>query len=263
MADYILAIDQGTTGTTALIIDAELAVVGKANVEFPQHFPKPGWVEHDLGDVWNSVCKAVGKVLQQAKVNPGAIRAIGITNQRETTCLWHRDHEATPVGRAIVWQDRRTAADCAQLKMRKGIESSVKKKTGLLLDPYFSGTKLAWMLQHYPKARSLAQSGKIAFGTIESFLVYKMSGKHVTEPTNASRTLLMNLSKCQWDDDLLKLFKIPKAILPEIYPSAVEYGKTRGMAFLPDGIPIAGLVGDQQAALFGQACFKPGMAKAT
>ncbi|MCB0404530.1 MAG: glycerol kinase GlpK [Bdellovibrionales bacterium] len=263
MADYILAIDQGTTGTTALLIDAGLTVVGKANVEFPQHFPKPGWVEHDLNEIWNSVCKAVGMVLQHAKVNPAAIRAIGITNQRETTCLWHRDSEATPVGKAIVWQDRRTAPDCVRLKKRKGVEKSVKQKTGLLLDPYFSGTKLAWMLQHYTKARTLAQSGKIAFGTIESFLVYKMSGRHVTEPTNASRTMLMNLTTCQWDSDLLKLFKIPKTILPDIYPSAVEYGKTKGMAFLPDGIPIAGLVGDQQAALFGQACFKPGMAKAT
>ncbi len=261
MRRYILAIDQGTTGTTSLIFDADLNLLGKQTVEFPQHFPKPSWVEHDLEEIWDSVLISIRKVFEVSKVAPTDIAAIGITNQRETTCLWNRA-DGKPHCKAIVWQDRRTAAECEKLK-KKGLEKNINKKTGLLLDPYFSGTKLSWMLREDARAMKIAKEGKLAFGTIESFLLYRMSGEHKTDVTNASRTLLMDIHKCQWDDDLLKLFKIPKAILPEICPSSVLYGKTKSFAGLPDGIPITGMIGDQQAALFGQACFARGNAKST
>lgn len=262
MSKYILAIDQGTTGTTALLFDAALQIRGKATLEFPQYFPEPGHVEHDLNEIWNSVGLAVRQAMAQGGTRPSDIAAIGITNQRETTCLWHRDANATPVSRAIVWQDRRTADDCEKLRLKK-LGPWINKKTGLLLDPYFSGTKLAWMLKNLPGAGALAADGKIAFGTIDSYLLYRMSGQHRTDVTNASRTLLMDLKKCRWDDDLLKLFKVPRSILPEIFPSAVEYGKTRRFLDFPDGIPITGIAGDQQSALFGQACFTKGSAKCT
>lgn len=261
MQRYILAVDQGTTGTTSLIFDTELNLRAKHTVEFPQHFPKPSWVEHDLEEIWDSVLISIRKVFESSKIDPKEIAAIGITNQRETTCLWHRS-DAKPYCKAIVWQDRRTASDCDKLK-KKGLEKTVNKKTGLLLDPYFSGTKLSWLLKEDSGAMKLAKEGKLAFGTIESFLLYRMSGEHKTDVTNASRTLLMDLHKCQWDEDLLKLFKIPKTILPEICPSSVLYGKTKNFAGLPDGIPITGMIGDQQAALFGQACFTKGSAKST
>ncbi len=262
MADFILAIDQGTTGSTALIFDQELNIRGKANVEFPQHFPKPGWVEHDLNEIWDSVRKAVQQVFLHSKIKPENIVAIGITNQRETTCLWERDEAGTPVSKAIVWQDRRTADYCAKLKKR-GLEKKVNRTTGLLLDPYFSGTKLHWLLNEGTTTLARAKKGKLAFGTVESFLVYRMTGEHVTEPSNASRTLLMNLQKCEWDREMLKLFQIPETLLPPILPSCTIYAKTKGFDPLPDGVPIAGLAGDQQAALFGQACFEPGSAKST
>lgn len=262
MSRYILAIDQGTTGTTALLFDAELAIRGKRTVEFPQHFPQPSWVEHDLEEIWTSVGTAVKGAMQDAKARGTDIAAIGITNQRETTCLWERGAEAKPVGRAIVWQDRRTADECAKLKKR-GLEKSINRKTGLVLDPYFSATKLAWMLKNVPSAKERAKRGELAFGTIESYLLYRMSGEHRTEVSNASRTLLMDIKKCRWDEDLLKLFGVPKEVLPEIFPSAVEYGRTRNFFDLPDGIPITGLAGDQQAALFGQACFSAAAAKCT
>jgi len=263
MQRYILAIDQGTTGTTALLFDSELEIHGSSTVDFPQHFPKASWVEHDLNEIWDTVCISVKQALAEKNIDPKAIVTIGITNQRETTCLWHRDDQATPLCKAIVWQDRRTAPECEKLRKR-GLEKSVNRRTGLILDPYFSATKLAWMLKNVSNAMSLARAGKLAFGTIDSYLVYRLTGgRHVTDPSNASRTLLMNLRTCAWDDEMLKIFKIPRTVLPEIYPSAVTYGKTKGFPGLPDGIPITGLVGDQQAALFGQACFTKGAVKCT
>lgn len=260
MQNYVLAIDQGTTGSTALIFDSDLNIMGRANVEFPQHFPQPAWVEHDLEEIWASVKKAVSQAFESSGVAPSSIVSIGITNQRETTCLWDRE-TGVPVGRAIVWQDRRTADFCAKLK-RQGLEKAVQKTTGLLLDPYFSATKLAWMLKK-GNLNSKAKQGKLSFGTIETFLLHRLSGQHITDVTNASRTLLMNIRRCEWDEDMLKLFKIPRAVLPEIAPSCVEYGKTKGFLNIPDGTPITGMIGDQQAALFGQACFEKGSAKCT
>ncbi|MFM8316724.1 MAG: FGGY family carbohydrate kinase, partial [Deltaproteobacteria bacterium] len=263
MRPLILAIDQGTTGTTALIFDENFNVLGKVNHEYPQHFPQSSWVEHDLNEIWDSVIKAVSDCLAQAKINGNEISAIGITNQRETTCLWHHGPEAKPLHRAIVWQDRRTHEVCQKLK-KQGHEKYIHKKTGLLLDPYFSGTKLQWLLKNIPQAKTLAKDGKIAFGTIESYLLYRLTGgDHKTEPSNASRTMLMDLKTCEWDEDLLKLFQIPKAILPEIVSNDSQFGKTKNFPGLPDGIPISGMVGDQQAALFGQACFAKGTAKCT
>jgi glycerol kinase len=263
MASYVLAIDQGTTGTTALLVDSSLNIVGKNTQPFSQYYPKPSWVEHALDEIWSSVLKAVETVLEQSKVSPKAIAAIGITNQRETTALWQRNTEAAALGRAIVWQDRRTADFCAKLK-KQGLEKKIKKKTGLLLDPYFSATKINWRLSQDSKLLLDAKKGKVCFGTIDSFLLYRMSeGEHKTDVSNASRTLLMDLKSCSWDEDLLELFKIPKAILPEIHGSSILYGKTKNFSVVPDGIPISGIAGDQQAALFGQACFEKGTAKCT
>lgn len=263
MRPLILAIDQGTTGTTALIFDENLNILGKVNHEFPQHFPEASWVEHDLEEIWSSVIRAVSDVLQMAKINGKDITAIGITNQRETTCLWEHGSESKPIHRAIVWQDRRTHSVCQALKKR-GLEKFIHKRTGLLLDPYFSGTKLQWLLKNIPQAKELAKLGKIAFGTIETYLLYRMTGGvHKTEASNASRTLLMDIKSCQWDEDLLKLFQIPKAILPEICDNDVEFGRTKNFPGLPDGVPITGMIGDQQAALFGQGCFAKGTAKCT
>lgn len=262
MQRYILAIDQGTTGSTALIFDRDLTIHGKANVEFPQHFPEPTWVEHDLNEIWKSVGQAIFLAMSQKGIKGNEIACIGITNQRETTCLWSRGRDATPMARAIVWQDRRTAGACAKLRAR-GLEKMVQRKTGLLLDPYFSATKLEWLLKNIPGAMAKAKIGEIAFGTIDSYLLYRMTGQHATDVSNASRTLLMDLKTCEWDEDMLKLFKIPKAILPKILPSSVEYGKIKGFFNLPDGIPVAGISGDQQSALFGQACFTTGSVKCT
>ncbi len=262
MQRYILAIDQGTTGSTALIFDRELKIHGRMNVEFPQHFPEANRVEHDLDEIWTSVGRAVVLAMRQNGIKGEDIACIGITNQRETTCLWSRGRDATPVSRAIVWQDRRTADVCVKMRAR-GLEKMIQKKTGLLLDPYFSATKLEWMLKNIPGAMAKAKHGEIAFGTIDSYLLYRMTGSHATDVSNASRTLLMDLKTCEWDEDLLKLFKVPKTILPRILPSAVEYGKTKGFFGLPDGIPVTGIAGDQQAALFGQACFTKGSVKCT
>lgn len=257
---YVLAIDQGTTGTTALLFDESLNIAGKFTVEFPQHFPQPGWVEHDLNEIWDSVLKAVKGALSAAKASSKSIAAIGITNQRETTCLWWRD--AQPLRRAIVWQDRRTASECEKLR-KKGLSKKIQMKTGLVLDPYFSATKLQWILKNTPGAMTAAKSGKLLFGTIDSFVLYKLTGEHRTDVTNASRTLLMDIRKCTWDADLMKLFGVPKQMLPEIFPSAVEYGRTKGFLDIPDGTPVSGMIGDQQSALFGQACFEKGSAKCT
>ena len=263
MGPLALAIDQGTTGTTALVIDRKLAVKAKVNLEFRQIFPRPGWVEHDLEDVWASVVKAVGRALREARVKGAAIAAIGITNQRETTALWER-RRGRPVHRAIVWQDRRTADACAALRAA-GEEERIRSRTGLVLDPYFSGTKLRWLLDHVKGARERAEAGELAFGTIDTFLAWRLTGgaAHVTDASNASRTLLMDLASLSWDRELLDLFGVPAAVLPRICGSSEVVGTTQGVPGLPDGIPVAGIAGDQQAALFGQACFAPGEAKCT
>ncbi len=262
MSKYVLAIDQGTTGTTAVLLDRRLAVRALVNQEFKQHFPRPGQVEHDLEEIWASVGATVRRALRLAGARGRDVAAIGITNQRETTALWRRS-TGKPVSRAIVWQDRRTTEACAALKAA-GREPWVRERTGLVLDPYFSATKLGWLLDHVKGARRDAEAGKLAFGTIDSFLCWRLTGgAHVTDVSNASRTLLMNLETRRWDDALLTLFGVPCAVLPEIRSSSETYGATRGLGFLPDGIPVCGMAGDQQAALFGQACFAPGDAKCT
>jgi glycerol kinase len=262
-ASYVMAIDQGTTGTTVVIVDKRLAVRARVNLEFRQIFPKPGWVEHDLDDIWGSVHAAVGRALREAGVRGAEIGAIGITNQRETTALWDR-RSSKPVHNAIVWQDRRTTDSCARLRA-EGREQAIREKTGLVLDPYFSATKLAWMLDNVRAARDKAEAGQLAFGTMDSFLTWRLTSgaAHVTDVSNASRTLLMDLRSCAWDPALLELFGVPRAVLPEIRSSSEVYGMTKNVRGLPDGIPVCGIAGDQQAALFGQACFQPGDAKCT
>jgi glycerol kinase len=259
---YVLSVDQGTTSTRATVLDAKLRVLGVGQREFTQHFPKPGHVEHDLNEIWATTEWCIAKALQAAKVKGTAIAAIGITNQRETTGLW--DRQGKPLHRAIVWQDRRTSQLCADLKAR-GEEPHVKATTGLVLDPYFSGTKLRWLLDTVKGARARAEAGELCFGTIDTWLVYKMTqgAAHVTDVSNASRTLLMSLASLEWDSGMLALFDVPRAVLPRIAASAGVYGVTRGMKSLPDGVPVSGMAGDQQAALFGQACFEPGEAKCT
>jgi glycerol kinase len=262
MSRYVLAIDQGTTGTTAVLLDRKLGVRAAVNEEFRQHFPRPGQVEHDLEEIWASVGSTVGKALRKAGARGRDVAAIGITNQRETTALWRRS-TGRPVGRAIVWQDRRTTDACAALKA-EGREPWVRERTGLVLDPYFSATKLRWLLDRVKGARADAEAGKLAFGTIDTFLAWRLTGgAHVTDVSNASRTLLMDLATRRWDDGLLELFGVPRAVLPEIRSSSEVYGTTRGLPFLPDGLPVCGMAGDQQAALFGQACFSAGDAKCT
>lgn len=263
MTDLILAIDQGTTGSTCLLVDGALNVVGRASRPFPQHFPQPGWVEHDPKELWDSVCGAVADVLEASGADPGSIVGIGITNQRETSVLWDRK-TGEPIHRAIVWQDRRTADTCAELR-EAGHEKTIRETTGLVVDPYFSGTKIAWALDHVDGARARAQAGELAAGTIDTFLVHRLTGgaAHVTEPSNACRTLLWPLEGGGWSDAMCDLLRVPKAILPEVRPCTAAFGTTRGVPGLPDGIPIHGMAGDQQAALFGQACFEPGEAKCT
>jgi len=262
-ASHVLAIDQGTTGTKVVILDRRLGVRATASQEFRQIFPRPGWVEHDLEDIWASTLATVRRALREAGLRGSDVAAIGITNQRETTGLWDR-RTGRPLHHAIVWQDRRTTEACARLKA-DGHEPRVREKTGLVLDPYFSATKLRWLLDHVKGARERAEAGALAFGTIDSFLAWRLTGgaAHVTDVSNASRTLLMDLRTRAWDDSLLALFGVPRAVLPEIRPSSQVYGATRGLKVLPDGIPVAGMAGDQQAALFGQACFEPGEAKCT
>jgi glycerol kinase len=263
MTRFLLAIDQGTTGTTALVLSEHAEVLGRATREFPQHFPKPGWVEHDTDEIWTSVEAATRDALHAASVKGTDCAAIGITNQRETTVLWDRE-TGRSLQRAIVWQDRRTAARCAELK-QAGLETLFRERTGLVLDPYFSGTKLEWLLDHNEGARVRAERGELCFGTIDSWLVNRLSGRalHITDASNASRTLLYDIRRGIWDPELLSKFNIPASLLPEVRGNSEVYGKTRGFSGLPDGIPIAGLAGDQQAALFGQTCFRPGDAKCT
>src|SRR3954462_8251772 len=263
MARDVLASDQGTTGSAALPPDSRLAVKGKANLEFRQIFPRPGWVEHDFDDIWTATLKAIAGAMREASAKPADIQAIGITNQRETTLLWDR-RSGKPMHHAIVWQDRRTAGLCDELKSL-GKEPWIREKTGLVLDAYFSGTKLRWLLENVKGARARAENGDLCFGTIDSALLFKLTGAadHATDGTNASRTLLMDLEKRAWDDELLALFGVPRAVLPEIRPTAGVFGTTKGVRGLPDGIPIAGIAGDQQAAMVGQTCFNEGDAKCT
>ena len=263
MTRLICAIDQGTTGTTVLLLDEQLQVRARVNREFEQRFPQPGWVEHNPEAIWASVLETLATARQQAQAKPEDILAIGITNQRETTVVWER-RSGEPIYPAIVWQDRRTRDRCEALKAQ-GLEPMISQRTGLLLDPYFSGTKLAWILDHVPGARQRAQRGELAFGTIDSFLLWRLTGGqvHKTDVSNASRTMLMNLQTGQWDQELLTLLDIPPQILPQIVGNAERYGQTLGVGPLADGTPLCGMAGDQQAALFGQACYAPGEAKCT
>lgn len=259
---YIMSIDQGTTSTTVLIVDETLRVCASASREFAQEYPQPDWVEHQPDRIWQSVLSAIGEAIANARIDAHAIIALGITNQRETTVIWDRK-TLKPIYNAIVWQCRRTAPICAQLK-DDGLEPMIRQKTGLLCDPYFSATKIRWILEH-TGTMNAAQAGELAFGTIDTWLLSQLTGGevHATDPSNASRTLLMDLETLDWSDELLEIFNIPRAILPTIMPNATIYGRTKKVPGLPDGIPIAGMAGDQQAALFGQYCFQAGEAKCT
>lgn len=261
MSSLVMAIDQGTTGSTVLLLNQALEVVARANHEFPQIYPKPGWVDHNPDDIWKSVLQSIAATRTSSQNAP--IGAIGITNQRETTVIWDRKTGA-PIANAIVWQCRRTEPICRGLK-EAGLEPTFQERTGLVLDPYFSGTKIRWLLDTIPGARARAEAGELAFGTIDTYLVWRLTGGqcHVTDVSNASRTLLMNLETLAWDETLLAHLKIPRALLPEICSSSEVYGETRGVPGLPDGIPVAGMAGDQQAALFGQLCLRAGSAKCT
>jgi glycerol kinase len=261
MGDLVLAIDQGTTGTTALLVSQELRVLAKETVDFPNHYPRPGEVEHDPADIWASVGAAVTQALAKANVPATRLCAIGITNQRETSLFWDRA-TGVPIHRALVWQDRRTTDRCRALQ-DAGHEDAVRARTGLVLDPYFSGTKAEWMLDNVPGARARADRGELCFGTIDTFLAFRLTGAHVTDPSNASRTLLYDLAARRWSPEQCALLRVPESVLPTVVPSSGVVGTTRGAGFLPDGIPVAGLIGDQQGALFGQACFAVGSAKCT
>ncbi|MRH93705.1 glycerol kinase GlpK [Agrobacterium tumefaciens] len=262
MGGYILAIDQGTTSTRSMVFDRDMRVIGVGQREFPQHFPASGWVEHDAEDIWKSVLETIRLALADAGISASDIEAIGITNQRETTVLWDRN-TGEAVHRAVVWQDRRAAPICEDLK-RRGLEPLFSKKTGLLLDPYFSGTKLKWLLDSVSGLREKAVKGEICFGTVDSFLINRLTGgrRHVTDATNASRTLIYNIEDNAWDDELLSILDIPRAMLPEVLDCAADFGVT-DKALLGAEIPILGVAGDQQAAVIGNACFEPGMMKST
>ncbi|MCX8505022.1 MAG: glycerol kinase GlpK, partial [Alphaproteobacteria bacterium] len=259
---YLLAIDQGTTSSRAIIFDQNLDKIAAAQQEFPQYFPQSGWVEHNPDEIYDSVLTTVRAALSQAQLTAHNIAAIGITNQRETTVIWQRK-TGKPIHHAIVWQDRRTSAICHDLA-ESGHGEMIRQKTGLILDAYFSATKIAWLLDHVPGARAAALRGELAFGTIDSFLLWRMTGGavHATDATNASRTLLYDITRGDWDDELLALFRIPRAILPQIRDSAADFGETLPEIF-GGAIKIGGIAGDQQAALVGQACFEPGMMKST
>jgi glycerol kinase len=262
MSKFILAIDQGTTSSRAILFDHAGGIKSVAQREFTQHFPQPGWVEHDANEIWSTQAGVVTECVAQVGVDFKQIAAIGITNQWETVVVWDRK-TGEPVHYAIVWQDRRTAELCDKLK-KDGVEPMIRRKTGLVLDAYFSGTKLKWILDHVPGARKRAEAGEIAFGTIDSWLIWKLTGgaTHVTDVSNASRTLLYNIHTNQWDDDLLKLFSIPRNMLPEVRASSERYAETAANLF-STRVPVAGIAGDQQAALFGQLCLQPGMLKNT
>jgi glycerol kinase len=259
---YILALDQGTTSSRAIVFDSKGDIRAVAQKEFRQIYPQPGWVEHDANEIWATQAGVAAEAISAMGINGTHIAAIGITNQRETTIVWERS-TGKPIHNAIVWQDRRTAAYCAQL-LAAGHASSIRSKTGLILDAYFSATKIRWILDHVPDARRRAEAGELAFGTVDSWLVWNLTrGQvHVTDPSNASRTLLYNIHTGEWDDELLALFEVPRALLPEVRSSSEVYGHTQTTLFATK-VPIAGIAGDQQAALFGQRCVSPGMVKNT
>jgi glycerol kinase len=262
MTPYLLALDQGTTSTRAMLFDLEGAVVASAQIELKQYFPQPGWVEHDPEEIWEATLGVVRRALETARAQASQVVALGITNQRETTVIWDRKTGA-PIHKAIVWQDRRTAEWCRKMKAKIG-DAELGKKTGLLFDAYFSGSKIAWLLDNVKGARAAAKKGDLAFGTIDTFLLWRLTGGkvHATDATNASRTMIFDIGKQRWDATLLKAFDIPAALLPEVKDSAADFGATEPGRF-GGAIPIRGIAGDQQAATVGQACFKPGMIKAT
>jgi glycerol kinase len=263
MEKYVLAIDAGTTSNRAIIFDHKTDIVGVAQKEFTQIFPKPGWVEHNANEIWTTVLAVLAEVLQSTKIKPEQIASIGITNQRETTVVWDK-HTGLPIYNAIVWQSRQTVPICDEIKAM-GKEKLFRDKTGLVVDAYFSGTKVKWILDHVEGAREKAAKGDLLFGTIDTWLVWKLSGgaAHVTDYSNASRTLMYNIYELKWDQELLDILNVPTNMLPEVRPSSEVYCKTADYHFFGQEVPIAGIAGDQQAALFGQACFKPGMAKNT
>src|SRR6266478_2676877 len=259
---YVLAIDQGTTSSRAIVFRSDISIAATAQAEFPQHFPASGWVEHEPEDIWTSTVATCREALKKANVTAKDIAAIGITNQRETTVVWDRA-TGQAVHRAIVWQDRRTADICARLKA-EGHEPAITGKTGLIIDPYFSGTKVAWILDHVPGARERADRGELMFGTVDCYLLWRLTGGkvHATDATNASRTLLFDIHQGEWDDELLKILRVPRSMLPEVKDSSAKFGDSVPELF-GGAIAISGIAGDQQAATIGQACFAPGMIKST
>ena len=263
MEKYILAIDQGTTSSRAILFDKDGQMVYSAQREFPQYFPEPGWVEQNANEIWGSVLAVIATCLSEAGIKTEQVAGIGITNQRETAVVWDR-HTGVPVYHAIVWQSRQTAEICEQL-IRAGYDQVVREKTGLLVDPYFSGTKVKWILDHVEGTRERAERGDLLFGTIDTWLIWKLSGgkAHVTDYSNASRTMMYNIHELKWDDELLQILDIPSSMLPEVRPSSEVYASTAAYHFFGREVPIAGAAGDQQAALFGQTCFKEGMVKTT
>ncbi|KML36903.1 glycerol kinase GlpK [Cytobacillus firmus] len=263
MEKYILSLDQGTTSSRAILFNKKGEIVHTAQKEFTQHFPKPGWVEHNANEIWGSILSVIAGVFSESGIKPEQIAGIGITNQRETTVVWDKETGA-PIYNAIVWQSRQTSEICDDLK-EKGYNGLIREKTGLLIDAYFSGTKVKWILDHVEGAREKAEQGKLLFGTIDTWLIWKLSGgkAHVTDYSNASRTLMFNIYELKWDEELLNILGVPKAMLPEVKPSSEVYAKTIDYHFFGKEVPIAGAAGDQQAALFGQACFEKGMAKNT
>jgi glycerol kinase len=260
---FVLALDQGTSGSTALVVDEAGGVRARGHVELPQHYPQPGWVEHDPEEIWTTMAAAAAAALARAGIGGRDLAAIGITNQRETTLVWER-RTGAPIHRAIVWQCRRTASVCDRLRA-EGLEPTARERTGLVLDAYFSGTKIAWLLDHVADARTRAARGELAFGTVDAWLLWKLTGGrvHATDVSNASRTLCLNLTTVDWDDRMCAMLGVPREVLPAIVDSSGPCGETADLGWLPAGVPIAGIAGDQQAALFGQTCFAPGTAKNT
>jgi glycerol kinase len=257
----ILAIDQGTTGSTCIVFDRRAEPLGRAYRELTPHFPRPGWVEHDAQEIWEVTHAVAGEAMADAGVRVGELDAVGIANQRETVCVWD-PATGRPLHRAIVWQDRRTAERCAQLRAA-GHESLIRERTGLVLDPYFSATKMQWLLEHVDGLRERAREGRALFGTVDSWLIFELTGEHLTDASNASRTMLYDIASARWDPELLELFGIPERALPEVRSSAGDLGATAAAALHGHAVPVAGVAGDQQAALFGQACTDPGMGKNT
>jgi glycerol kinase len=257
----ILAIDQGTTGTTCIVFDEAADPIGRAYREFSQHFPHPGWVEHDAGEIWRVTHAVAGEALADAGVRAGELTAVGVTNQRETVCVWD-PHSGEPLHRAIVWQDRRTAARCEELRAA-GHQPLVRERTGLVIDPYFSATKIEWLLENVEGLRARAREGQAVFGTVDAWLLFKLTGEHRTDPSNASRTMLYDIAAGRWDPELLEIFGVPERALPHVVSSAGVLGVTHAEALHGHVVPVAGVAGDQQAALFGEACVDPGMGKST